>query len=92
MQVRVLGGIGPLIDLLRSPSEDCQANATGALMNCAASDEENRAELRKQHGLSPLINLLSSRSDIVQSRAAGALFNAALDGAQFHCSSASSWR
>jgi hypothetical protein len=37
LEIRELGGLGSLIALLSSPNDDCQANAAGAIMNCAAT-------------------------------------------------------
>jgi len=78
-EMRSYMGVKSLISLLYSHDTTVQANAAGALFNCAAI-EENASEIRACNGIKLLVSLLSSESAEVQLNVLGCLFNCSLLG------------
>jgi hypothetical protein len=94
-EIRVCGGIAPLVALLASRDTVVQSRAAGALFNCALDGtrrspavpghvltgaDGNKAEIRSMDAFKSLIALLSSPSDECQANAAGALMNCCTTG------------
>lgn len=57
-QVYQLGGICKLVDLLRSPNQNVQQAAAGALRNLVFRSITNKLETRRQNGIREAVNLL----------------------------------
>lgn len=58
MQVYQLGGICKLVDLLRSPNQNVQQAAAGALRNLVFRSTTNKLETRRQGGIREAVSLL----------------------------------
>ncbi|KAK2502689.1 hypothetical protein MC885_016692, partial [Smutsia gigantea] len=57
-QVYQLGGICKLVDLLRSPNQNVQQAAAGALRNLVFRSTTNKLETRRQNGIREAVTLL----------------------------------
>ena len=57
-QVYQLGGICKLVDLLRSPNQNVQQAAAGALRNLVFRSTTNKLETRRQNGIREAVSLL----------------------------------
>lgn len=57
-QVYQLGGICKLVDLLRSPNQNVQQAAAGALRNLVFRSTANKLEARRQNGIREAVSLL----------------------------------
>lgn len=57
-QVYQLGGICKLVDLLRSPNQNVQQAAAGALRNLVFRSTANKLETRRQNGIREAVSLL----------------------------------
>jgi hypothetical protein len=57
-QVYQLGGICKLVDLLRSPNQNVQQAAAGALRNLVFRSTPNKLETRRQNGIREAVSLL----------------------------------
>lgn len=57
-QVYQLGGICKLVDLLRSPNQNVQQAAAGALRNLVFRSSTNKLETRRQNGIREAVSLL----------------------------------
>lgn len=57
-QVYQLGGICKLVDLLRSPNQNVQQAAAGALRNLVFRSATNKLETRRQGGIREAVSLL----------------------------------
>lgn len=57
-QVYRLSGIAKLIELLRSPDENVQQAAAGALRNLVFRNPTNKLETRRQNGIRECVSLL----------------------------------
>lgn len=67
-----LGGISKLVDLLRSPNQNVQQAATGALRNLVFRSTTNKLETRRQGGIREAVSLLrSTRSTEIQKQLTG---------------------
>lgn len=53
-----MGGICKLVDLLRSPNQNVQQAAAGALRNLVFRSATNKLETRRQNGIREAVNLL----------------------------------
>ena len=53
-----LGGIPPLVALLRSPNPDVCQSASGALRNLVFKDQDNKQEVKQVGGIANALELL----------------------------------
>ncbi|EHB03765.1 Plakophilin-1 [Heterocephalus glaber] len=75
-QVYQLGGICKLVDLLRSPNQNVQQAAAGALRNLVFRSNPNKLETRRQNGIREAVNLLRrTGSTEIQKQLTGLLWN-----------------
>ncbi|XP_057583632.1 plakophilin-1 [Hippopotamus amphibius kiboko] len=75
-QVYQLGGICKLVDLLRSPNQNVQQAAAGALRNLVFRSTANKLETRRQNGIREAVSLLRrTRSVEIQKQLTGLLWN-----------------
>lgn len=75
-QVYQLGGICKLVDLLRSPNQNVQQAAAGALRNLVFRSTTNKLETRRQNGIREAVSLLRrTGSTEIQKQLTGLLWN-----------------
>ncbi|XP_020858870.1 plakophilin-1 isoform X1 [Phascolarctos cinereus] len=75
-QVYQLGGICKLVALLRSPNQNVQQAAAGALRNLVFRSSTNKLETRRQNGIPEAVNLLRrTGSTEIQKQLTGLLWN-----------------
>nr|XP_045373599.1 plakophilin-1 [Camelus bactrianus] len=75
-QVYQLGGICKLVDLLRSPNQNVQQAAAGALRNLVFRSPANKLETRRQNGIREAVSLLRrTGSTEIQKQLTGLLWN-----------------
>ncbi|XP_047611030.1 plakophilin-1 [Phacochoerus africanus] len=75
-QVYQLGGICKLVELLRSPNQNVQQAAAGALRNLVFRSTTNKLETRRQNGIREAVSLLGrTRSTEIQKQLTGLLWN-----------------
>uniref|UniRef100_A0A7N5P5Q7 Plakophilin-1 n=1 Tax=Ailuropoda melanoleuca TaxID=9646 RepID=A0A7N5P5Q7_AILME len=75
-QVYQLGGICKLVDLLRSPNQNVQQAAAGALRNLVFRSVTNKLETRRQNGIREAVSLLRrTGSSEIQKQLTGLLWN-----------------
>uniref|UniRef100_A0A8C0LQE9 Plakophilin-1 n=1 Tax=Canis lupus familiaris TaxID=9615 RepID=A0A8C0LQE9_CANLF len=75
-QVYQLGGICKLVDLLRSPNQNVQQAAAGALRNLVFRSVTNKLETRRQSGIREAVSLLRrTGSTEIQKQLTGLLWN-----------------
>ncbi|KAB0342627.1 hypothetical protein FD754_019553, partial [Muntiacus muntjak] len=75
-QVYQLGGICKLVDLLRSPNQNVQQAAAGALRNLVFRSTANKLETRRQNGIREAVSLLRrTGSTEIQKQLTGLLWN-----------------
>ncbi|KAI5168896.1 plakophilin-1 [Manis pentadactyla] len=75
-QVYQLGGICKLVDLLRSPNQNVQQAAAGALRNLVFRSTTNKLETRRQNGIREAVTLLRrTGSSEIQKQLTGLLWN-----------------
>lgn len=73
-QVYQLGGICKLVELLRSPNQNVQQAAAGALRNLVFRSTTNKLETRRQNGIREAVSLLRrSGSTEIQKQLTGGL-------------------
>lgn len=71
-QVYQLGGICKLVELLRSPNQNVQQAAAGALRNLVFRSTTNKLETRRQNGIREAVSLLGrTRSTEIQKQLTG---------------------
>ncbi|XP_069315666.1 plakophilin-1 isoform X1 [Eulemur rufifrons] len=75
-QVYQLGGICKLVDLLRSPNQNVQQAAAGALRNLVFRSTTNKLETRRQNGIREAVSLLRRTGNTeIQKQLTGLLWN-----------------
>uniref|UniRef100_G3RA86 Plakophilin-1 n=1 Tax=Gorilla gorilla gorilla TaxID=9595 RepID=G3RA86_GORGO len=75
-QVYQLGGICKLVDLLRSPNQNVQQAAAGALRNLVFRSTTNKLETRRQNGIREAVSLLRRTGNAeIQKQLTGLLWN-----------------
>uniref|UniRef100_A0A8C6FLX0 Plakophilin-1 n=1 Tax=Moschus moschiferus TaxID=68415 RepID=A0A8C6FLX0_MOSMO len=75
-QVYQLGGICKLVDLLRSPNQNVQQAAAGALRNLVFRSTANKLEARRQNGIREAVSLLRRTGNTeIQKQLTGLLWN-----------------
>ncbi|CAL8258619.1 unnamed protein product [Gadus morhua 'NCC'] len=75
-EVLTLGGIPPLVALLRSPNPDVCQSASGALRNLVFKDQDNKQEVKKHGGIGNALELLKeTNSTETQKQITGLLWN-----------------
>ena len=76
--IREAGGIAPLVELVRSGTEEQKTKGAGALWNLA-KDATNKRAIREANGIAPLVALVGSGTEDQKTKCAGALLSLAID-------------
>ncbi|XP_023649644.1 plakophilin-3-like isoform X2 [Paramormyrops kingsleyae] len=74
-QVRQLGGIPALVQLLSSDNQEVQRYATGAMRNIIYENMDNKAALIEAGGIPQLVNALAVPDDELRKNITGILWN-----------------
>ncbi|XP_048825342.1 plakophilin-3-like isoform X2 [Brienomyrus brachyistius] len=74
-QVRQLGGISALVQLLSSDNQEVQRYATGAMRNIIYENVQNKTALIEAGGIPQLVNALAEPDDELRKNITGILWN-----------------